>query len=249
MLSMLARNRTIKTRPEKFQATKDEFDVVITCETRVFDQVVQCSSRHSNFSRTYYRTDCKKPAEPEKESKIEDSFKVFVCLLRRKCCLYLSDIYAPLCSAALEEKEQESCEPVHICNVEIKDTHEEATVGALAISKLCGMVSTDEFIADALLFVVQNFLERLKKARVVPPSLGRSDMARGRHFGHFSDCGSERRSPSAAPYVQLHLLPGRRAPHNLFLSMQFRTSHLIIPSARNEYDRVSSIAVLMSSSR
>lgn len=38
---MLDRNRRIKTAPERFQACSEEFDVIITCEERVYDQVVE----------------------------------------------------------------------------------------------------------------------------------------------------------------------------------------------------------------
>lgn len=38
---MLDRNRRIKTRPERFQDNSDKFDVIFTCEERVYDQVVE----------------------------------------------------------------------------------------------------------------------------------------------------------------------------------------------------------------
>ena len=38
---MLDRNRRIKPKPERFQACKEKFDIVITCEERVYDQVVE----------------------------------------------------------------------------------------------------------------------------------------------------------------------------------------------------------------
>ncbi|KAG7197194.1 hypothetical protein KM043_007272 [Ampulex compressa] len=38
LLHMLDRNRRIKPRPERFQLSKDEFDILITCEERVYDQ-------------------------------------------------------------------------------------------------------------------------------------------------------------------------------------------------------------------
>jgi hypothetical protein len=47
----------------------------------------------------------------------------------------------------LEEREQESFEPVHVCNVEIKDNHESATLGALHIVNLCEMVGVSSHLA------------------------------------------------------------------------------------------------------
>ncbi|XP_074110457.1 ssu72 CTD phosphatase [Cotesia typhae] len=41
LLHMLDRNRRIKPRPERFQETKEKFDILITCEERVYDQVVE----------------------------------------------------------------------------------------------------------------------------------------------------------------------------------------------------------------
>lgn len=39
---MLDRNRRIKPEPERFQLCKDKFDIIITCEERVYDQVLEC---------------------------------------------------------------------------------------------------------------------------------------------------------------------------------------------------------------
>lgn len=39
---MLDRNRRIKQQPQKFQASGIKFDVIITCEERVYDQTVDC---------------------------------------------------------------------------------------------------------------------------------------------------------------------------------------------------------------
>ena len=40
MLHILDRNRRIKDRPEKFQDTKERFDIILTCEERCYDLVV-----------------------------------------------------------------------------------------------------------------------------------------------------------------------------------------------------------------
>lgn len=38
---MLDRNRRIKKGPEKFQLCKEKFDIIITAEERVYDQVIE----------------------------------------------------------------------------------------------------------------------------------------------------------------------------------------------------------------
>jgi len=41
ILHMLDRNRRLKKRPERFQECPDEFDIIVTCEERVYDQVIE----------------------------------------------------------------------------------------------------------------------------------------------------------------------------------------------------------------
>lgn len=43
LLHMLDRNRRIKPCPEKFQNTTEQFNLIITCEERVYDQVIECN--------------------------------------------------------------------------------------------------------------------------------------------------------------------------------------------------------------
>ncbi|KAK7077842.1 RNA polymerase II subunit A C-terminal domain phosphatase, partial [Halocaridina rubra] len=41
LLHMLDRNRRIKPEPERFQICEEKFDIIITCEERVYDQVLE----------------------------------------------------------------------------------------------------------------------------------------------------------------------------------------------------------------
>ena len=60
ILHMLDRNRRIKARPERFQDSKESFDLVITAEERVYDQVIEskkllfclCNSEDLKQART-----------------------------------------------------------------------------------------------------------------------------------------------------------------------------------------------------
>lgn len=38
---MLDRNKRIKSKPERFQNCKEKFDLIVTCEERVYDQVLE----------------------------------------------------------------------------------------------------------------------------------------------------------------------------------------------------------------
>nr|CAG4650506.1 EOG090X0E4R [Sida crystallina] len=42
LLHMLDRNRRIKPCPERFQSTPEQFNIIISCEERVYDQVIEC---------------------------------------------------------------------------------------------------------------------------------------------------------------------------------------------------------------
>lgn len=49
ILHMLDRNKRIKSKPERFQNCKEKFDLVITCEERVYDQVLEGESNYWKF--------------------------------------------------------------------------------------------------------------------------------------------------------------------------------------------------------
>lgn len=51
MLHILDRNMRIKEKPQKFQESRDQYDVILTCEERVYDAVVErFESEESNNS-------------------------------------------------------------------------------------------------------------------------------------------------------------------------------------------------------
>ena len=57
VLHMLDRNRRIKEKPERFQDSRERFDVIFTVEERIFDQVMEgketkiCQKIHSSVNR------------------------------------------------------------------------------------------------------------------------------------------------------------------------------------------------------
>ncbi|XP_006772620.1 PREDICTED: RNA polymerase II subunit A C-terminal domain phosphatase SSU72 [Myotis davidii] len=84
------------------QNCRDLFDLILTCEERVYDQVV------------------------------ED----------------------------LNSREQETCQPVHVINVDIQDNHEEATLGAFLICELCQCIQHTEDMENEIEELLQEFEEK-----------------------------------------------------------------------------------------
>ncbi|XP_036082266.1 RNA polymerase II subunit A C-terminal domain phosphatase SSU72-like [Rousettus aegyptiacus] len=102
ILHMLARNKRIKPRPERFQDCNDAFDLILTCDERVYDYVV------------------------------ED----------------------------LNAREQETCQLVHVINVDIPDNEEEATLGAFVICDLCQCLQKSLDLDDEISELLQEFEEK-----------------------------------------------------------------------------------------
>lgn len=51
ILHMLDRNRRIKPKPERFQNSDEQFDVIVSCEERVYDQIIEdLETREKNDS-------------------------------------------------------------------------------------------------------------------------------------------------------------------------------------------------------
>ncbi|KAM7044504.1 RNA polymerase II subunit A C-terminal domain phosphatase SSU72-like [Molossus nigricans] len=102
ILHMLERNKRIKPRPERFQNCQDVFDLILTCEERVYDQVV------------------------------ED----------------------------LNSREQVTCQPVHVINLDIQDDDDEAILGAFLLCELCQCILLIDDMEDELDELLQDFEEK-----------------------------------------------------------------------------------------
>ena len=119
---MLDRNRRIKPRPERFQATTKQFDVIFTAEERIYDAVVESKYLiHQLYIMSWIQS-------------------VFLLIS-------LLSIIPPFCPigvscVGLESRGSTTFTPVHVLNIDIKDNHEEATLGAFLVLELCEMVST-----------------------------------------------------------------------------------------------------------
>ena len=46
LLHMLDRNKRLKRQPERFQECDEKFDIVFTCEEKVYDQVLECEFKY-----------------------------------------------------------------------------------------------------------------------------------------------------------------------------------------------------------
>lgn len=111
---MLDRNRKIKQAPERWQESSKVADVVITCEERCYDAVIDGASRRALPMSAL--------AAPRRGSR--------------------ADLWGPipLPGADLLTKGGELNRPVHVINVEIKDNHEEALIAGKALLDLCAAV-------------------------------------------------------------------------------------------------------------
>lgn len=67
---MLDRNRRIKEKPQRFQSCPDHFDLIITCEERVYDQVVEGQGNPTAvaFANGYLSADLENRDNSEAES-------------------------------------------------------------------------------------------------------------------------------------------------------------------------------------
>ncbi|XP_045151812.1 RNA polymerase II subunit A C-terminal domain phosphatase SSU72-like [Echinops telfairi] len=106
ILLMLDRNKRIKPRPERFQESKDVFDLIITCEERIYDQVL----------------------------------------------------------VDLNSREQETYQPVHVVNVNIQDTLDDATLGAFLICELCESLQQTEDMENEIEKVLREFEKKYRQA-------------------------------------------------------------------------------------
>ncbi|XP_069325412.1 RNA polymerase II subunit A C-terminal domain phosphatase SSU72 like protein 6-like [Eulemur rufifrons] len=105
ILHILGRNERIKPGPERFQECTESFDVIFTCEERVYDRVVEYL-----FSRG-----------------------------------------------------EETLQPVHVINVDVKDNQEGATLGAFLICELCQRLQEAADMEDKMAGLLRQAEEKTGK--------------------------------------------------------------------------------------
>ncbi|KAL8198442.1 UNVERIFIED_CONTAM: RNA polymerase II subunit A C-terminal domain phosphatase [Gekko kuhli] len=138
---MLDRNKRIKPRPERFQSCKDVFDLILTCEERVYDQVVE------EFGLRDFG---------DLVPNFRGGPKLRLCTVSAVGPGLVYDVRA--CN--LNSREQETCQPVHVINVDIQDNHEEATLGAFLICELCQCIQHTEDMENEIDELLQEFEEK-----------------------------------------------------------------------------------------
>ncbi|CAO3644504.1 unnamed protein product [Cunninghamella echinulata] len=99
LLNMLDRNRNIKEAPQRWQESEAMYDVIITCEERCFDAVVEDLSNRGQIHNT----------------------------------------------------------STHVINVEIKDNHEDASLGGQAILKLAQLIEDAKDIDSEIDTIIETF--------------------------------------------------------------------------------------------
>ncbi|KAG8505516.1 RNA polymerase II subunit A C-terminal domain phosphatase SSU72, partial [Galemys pyrenaicus] len=162
ILHMLDRNKRIKPRPERFQSCKDLFDLILTCEERVYDQVVEgecpragrlagaLGAAPSTTLGGLARARARLPwAESVRAAEASASLRL------------ARPVRSP---ADLNSREQETCQPVHVINVDIQDNHEEATLGAFLICELCQCIQHTEDMENEIEELLQEFEEKSGRA-------------------------------------------------------------------------------------
>ena len=106
VLNILKRNISCKLAPEKFAETDKRFDVIITCEERVYDQALE---------------------------QIDDCWRA------------------------------DYMQIVHIVNVNIRDTFQEAEKGAKDLNYLCSMIEKSEILSIDMENIVKTFAQSKKR--------------------------------------------------------------------------------------
>ncbi|ELV12798.1 RNA polymerase II subunit A C-terminal domain phosphatase SSU72 [Tupaia chinensis] len=88
-----------------------------------------------------------------------------ICVMLVVICLLVAYITENLMHPAfgrpdLNSREQETCQPVHVVNVDIQDNHEEATLGAFLICELCQCIQHTEDMENEIDELLQEFEEK-----------------------------------------------------------------------------------------
>ncbi|PON41543.1 RNA polymerase II subunit A [Parasponia andersonii] len=138
ILPMLKRNSTVKTAPQRWQdnAADGTFDVVFTFEEKVFDMVIEGVIKFDPL--------------------IGDQEKLENCVVVISDSTYVLFVHN-LTTADLHTREHVLMKSVLVINLEVKDNHEEAAVGARLALDLCQEIEETEMWEDSIDDVVAAF--------------------------------------------------------------------------------------------
>uniref|UniRef100_A0A1I8ID43 RNA polymerase II subunit A C-terminal domain phosphatase SSU72 n=2 Tax=Macrostomum lignano TaxID=282301 RepID=A0A1I8ID43_9PLAT len=92
--------------------------------------------------------------KPERFQDAKDKFDVIITVEEK--------VYDAVIEV-LESRPQEGNEAVHVVNIEIRDNHEEATLGAFLICDFCSALQESDDLDNDMDLIVQDFADKIKK--------------------------------------------------------------------------------------
>lgn len=133
ILNMLDRNRRIKRGPQRLQATKRQYDIILTAEERVYDQVLHHFAFGSGAEGGGVET------VGTGEGCHDDS------------------------GISVGGGEGGGGQAVHVVNIDIQDNHEEATIGAFLFNELVSLLANSPDLDDEIDEIILQFERRCNR--------------------------------------------------------------------------------------
>ncbi|CAH1239261.1 SSU72, partial [Branchiostoma lanceolatum] len=137
---------------------KERFDIVVTCEERVYDQVVEGTAILDSQGHMG-------GGAVDGPAGAESSCQSVGVTVRRAERVYdhIGEDAAILYFRYLETRDSGADAPVHVINIDIQDNHEEATIGAFLICDLCQMLQDSDDLENDMDEILQAFEEKCNR--------------------------------------------------------------------------------------